>query len=137
MNIYIDVDGVLILPDGTLAPYAEAFLTCLIAIPNCHLFWLSAYDRPNTMNKATVLYPLLSKDLVIKLHNIQQAIWRHHKTDAINMRQRFLWYDDELFEEERSVLRHHGVLSSFRRITLQKDTYQLLEEVGYLQMFKG
>lgn len=59
------------------------------------------------------------------MKNILPTNWDTLKTEAIDFSQPFLWFDDDLFNEERKVLIENNCLDSWVEIDLAKDEYQL------------
>jgi hypothetical protein len=51
--------------------------------------------------------------------------WKINKTEAIDFSQPFLWFDDDLFEEEKNELIHHNVLENWIEVDLRKDANHL------------
>jgi hypothetical protein len=73
------------------------------------------YQLKPYFNKAT--YKLLEK--------IKPVVWNQAKTEGIDFTKPFLWFDDDLFIEERESLIKHGVLDNYIKVDLLKNEHQL------------
>ena len=80
-------------------------------------WWIALYrlversvPRPETL-------PLLDK--------IKPSAWNEMKTDGINFSEKFIWLDDDLWQDELKVLERHNAIDNFILIDLQKDPDQL------------
>ena len=47
------------------------------------------------------------------------------KTDGINFSEKFIWLDDDLWEDELTVLEQHNAIDNFILIDLKKNPNQL------------
>ena len=56
---------------------------------------------------------------------IKATDWSTAKTEAIDFTQPFLWFDDDLFPEEESVLRQNNVLENWIEVNLARNPDQL------------
>lgn len=134
MNIYIDVDGVLINKDGALADFAEVFLQAIISRWPDSTYWLSNYCWQGKNIARDIVYPHLKKKRTMELIElIKPTDWDELKTDAINFSEPFLWFEDKLFRDEVEILKHYHAYKCFRQINLVKDPSQLLDEVLFIK----
>jgi hypothetical protein len=133
MNIYLDIDGVLKSNTNFAASYADEFLQLILKNWPNSTYWLSTHCWKKQNSTRLVLDPVLKPKTKGLLHLIKPTVWRDLKVDAINFKQPFLWYDDDLLPEEEKVLRHHNALECFRPVDLQADKYQLLDEIEFLR----
>ena len=102
MNIYLDIDGVLI---GTKSPQkdiAKLIKYILKCYPNS-TYWLTSHCKGGTNRCAEWLRQSdLPGDLVDEMDSIiKPTDWGVMKTEAIDMNSDFVWFDDSLFEVER------------------------------------
>jgi len=134
-NIYIDVDGVLLLDDlgnaGRGALRLGLFLSHLgnlQADKKCKLYWLTTHCRDGSDKRVmSYLKPKLDPydyDLITRM-NITPTVWNELKTDAIDFSKNFLWLDDDASIREREILRTHNAEHKLIEINLRKDKYQL------------
>lgn len=134
-NIYLDIDGTLLLDDlenaGNGALRLGLFLSYignLQADGVLRIYWLTTHCRNGSDEK--VLEYLKARldphdyDLVVRM-KIQPTVWTELKTEAIDFSQDFLWLDDDPIPQELEVLRTHNVEHKLIRMDLQKDKYQL------------
>lgn len=134
MNIYLDIDGVILANDNNLADFAEVFIQCILTYWPDTTYWLTTHCWKGTNRTLDLLLPKLKKKRTIELIElIQPTEWGDLKTDAIDFTKPFLWFDDDLFQEERQILEHYHALECHRKIDLIKDPSQLLSEVIFLK----
>ena len=117
MNIYFDIDGVLI---GTKSPQKD-IVKLIKYILKCYpdsTYWLTSHCKGGTNRCAEWLRQSdLPGDLVDEMDSIIKATdWGVMKTEAIDMNSDFVWFDDSLFEVERQALEAHRALGSFYRM---------------------
>lgn len=138
-NIYLDVDGVILLDDLENAGRGALRLALfLIYLGNlqadglCRLFWLTTHCKDGSDTKVlTYLKQRLEEheyDLICRM-KIRPATWNELKTDAIDFSQDFLWLDDDAQLQELEVLHTHGMEHKLVEIDLQKNKYQLRDIV--------
>ena len=99
MNIYLDIDGVLLKKDGTLANHFEEFLEFFVMkhdvfwlTTHCHGGECDAIEHISAKNK-------LSPRALELLKKIKMTDWAALKTDAIDFSHDFVWFDD-LYESK-------------------------------------
>lgn len=61
---------------------------------------------------------------------IKPTSWDLAKTRAIDFSKPFLWFDDDLFHDEKQALIEHGVLDNWIEIDLSKNPDQLRNFIG-------
>ncbi len=117
MNIYLDIDGVIL---GTRSPQKDVVrLVKFIMEHYPHsTYWLTTHCRNGTNRCAEWLkqndFP---RDLANRMNNIiQPTNWSVMKTEAIDMDQDFIWFDDSLLETEKKILEAYYVLDGFYRM---------------------
>jgi len=59
------------------------------------------------------------------MRKIKPTSWDLAKTRAIDFTKPFLWFDDDLFFEEREDLINHGVLDNWIKVDLRTNPNQL------------
>ena len=59
------------------------------------------------------------------MKKIKPTTWDMAKTRAIDFSKPFLWFDDDMFYEEKQTLLEHGVFDNLIRVDLSKDPDQL------------
>ena len=134
MNIYLDIDGVILANDKQLANHAEQFLRSILNNYPDSTYWLTTHCRGNASDAVLFLSRFLKDDMVELLKKIKPTNWEEWKTEAIDFTQPFLWFDDDLFEVEKNELIKFDALKSWVEIDLSKDKNQLLQIIKKLQL---
>ncbi len=131
MNIYLDIDGVLLDNESNAADYADEFLKAVIEKHPESTYWLTPHNRKGENHAKEVLIPHLNPETINLLDKVKSSEWKDLKTDAIDFNQDFLWFDDDLWPNELSILERHEALQNFMIVDLQKDpnTLKKLAEV--------
>lgn len=133
MNIYLDIDGVLLINDKQATPYADEFLqTVLSKFPDT-TYWLTTHNWQGENRAKDVLAPHLQPATVILLDSIKPSEWGEMKTDAINYEEDFLWFDDDLWPDELEVLEKNDASHRFVMIDLSKDPEQLKKLIELIE----
>ncbi len=125
MNIYLDIDGVLLINESHAAPHADELLQAILKEFPDNTYWLTTHNWKGENRAKEVLAPHLKPETALLLDKIKTTEWSEKKTDAIDFSQRFLWLDDDLWPEELEDLEKHGATDNFVSIDLQKDPEQL------------
>ena len=114
LNIYLDIDGVL---RGTASPLADRieFLEyILLNYPNT-TYWLTTHCRSSKYDHCEAALKTEFPDELAELacRIIKSTDWNAMKTEVIDMDQDFIWFDDNLFGNEKRVLEERGVDKNF------------------------
>ena len=125
MNIYLDIDGVLLANEKSAANYADEFLQAVLAAYPDSTYWLTTHNWRGENRTKEVLAPHLRPETVPLLDKIKPSVWNEMKTDGINFSEKFIWLDDDLWEDELKVLERHNTTDNFILIDLKKDPNQL------------
>ena len=121
MNIYLDIDGVLLANENHAANYADDFLQAVLTKYPDTTYWLTTHHWRGEDRAKEILAPHLKPETVALLDRIKPTRWGELKTDAINFEQDFLWFDDDLWPEELKTLEKHEALEHFIMVNLKKD----------------
>lgn len=136
VDLYIDIDGVLLTKTGLMAEGLEEFLE--YAINNFNCYWLTTHCK-GVHNKA--IEHLQSKGVTEKVLKLAEKIkstdWGTYKTEGINFDREFLWLDDNLFIKEREDLIKRDSLSKLVQVDLNSRPDQLLSVLNQLKQLKG
>jgi hypothetical protein len=131
MNIYLDVDGVLLNHDGTLANHADEFLAAMVHSGH-PVHWLTTRCRDGDSSAVVaVLGRLVQPSTVELLTSIRPTSWETSKLEAIDLRSPFIWFDDQPLQFEIEELQECGLLDRWVRVDLLSEPDQL----GALRMF--
>lgn len=133
MNIYLDIDGVLLANTNNAANFANDFLELILTRWPDSTYWLTTHYWRGEDTTAQVLKPVLKPDVFKLLSHVKPTTWKELKTEGINFKQPFLWYDDDLMPDEKAVLEHFDALGCFRHINLDRDPNQLMDEIVHLR----
>lgn len=125
VNIYLDIDGVLLANDLNPANYAREFIKCVLERCPNSTYWLTTHCQGDASVPVQHIGHLFDDDTVVLLKKIKPTTWDLAKTRAIDYSQPFLWFDDDLFFEEKQDLIKHGVLDNWIKVDLHKDENQL------------
>lgn len=125
MNVYLDIDGVLLVNENNAANYADEFLQAVLAAHPDSTYWLTTHNWRGENRTKEVLAPHLKPETVPLLDKIKPSVWNEMKTDGINFSEKFIWLDDDLWQDELKVLEQHNATDNFILIDLQKNPNQL------------
>lgn len=125
MNIYLDIDGVLLANDWNAANHANEFLRFVLDRYPDTTYWLTTHCQGNPNTPIEHVGHLFEPDVVELMKLIKPTTWDLAKTRAIDFDQPFLWFDDDLFYEEREELTKRSLLDNWIEVDLRKDPDQL------------
>ena len=125
MDIYLDIDGVLLANEHHAAEYADELLCAILTKYPDTTYWLTTHNWKGQNRAKEVLAPHLKQETVALLDRIKPTIWGEMKTEGIDFSRKFLWIDDDLWEDELKDLEKHNATSNFILIDLNKDPKQL------------
>lgn len=130
MNIYLDIDGVLLASEKQPALHVHKFVEHLVG--NHDVYWLTTHCRVAEDYPHNPLYVLrsLEPETLTLLRQVRPTEWQTLKTEALDFSQPFKWFDDDVFDEEVEVLRQHGALNSWVKVDLGVNPSQLAELIG-------
>lgn len=136
MNIYLDIDGVLLDKNGIVADHFEEFLEKMLEkhdvfwlTTHCHGGECDAIDHISAKNK-------LSPRALELLGKIKMTDWAALKTDAIDFSQEFAWIDDYVMDAEKKVLLENNSFCNLHEVNL-KDKPDLLASLMDLDYSRG
>ena len=125
MNIYLDIDGVILANDRQAALHADEFVKYIVE--RYPVYWLTTHCQRPGDDPVPRISPMFKPETIEYLEKIRPAYWDEMKTEAIDFTQPFLWFDDGLFDEEREALVQHNALDSWVEVNLAKDPNQLAD----------
>jgi hypothetical protein len=126
MNIYLDINGVLLNQDLTPATGVTDFLRR--ALDGNSVYWLTTHCKGDATPVLAYLEKILPKDAYELAKQIKPTNWDVLKTDGIDFSEDFMWFDDNLFESERKALKLHNCEDKYVSIDLNKNPSQLETE---------
>ena len=125
MNIYLDIDGVLLANDWNAANHANEFLRYILEKYPDTTYWLTTHCQGDPNTPIQHVGHLFEPDVVELMKKIKPTTWDLAKTRAINYDEPFLWFDDDLFYEEKQDLIKNKMLDNWIKVDLRKDPDQL------------
>ena len=128
MNIYLDIDGVILANDKQPALYAKEFLKYIT--DNYPVFWLTTHCKGDSNYTLHHLSPWFDTETLTILAKIKATDWSLSKTEAIDFKTPFLWFDDYLFDFEKEDLIKHNTLKSWIEVDLSKNVNQLRDLIN-------
>jgi hypothetical protein len=121
MNIYLEIDSVLLVNGETLANHADAFLQAIMMKYPDATYWLTPNDKVRRDEVGKLLTSQLKPETAALLDKIKVAEWNGVASDAINFKQDFLWFGNELWQEDLKALEKHDVIERFILVDLAKE----------------
>jgi len=126
MNIYLDIDGVLLANEKFLSVGAEEFVKYVVT--RYPTYWLTTHCMDDDPSLAIENVGKLCKPETVELlRKIKPTSWVTAKTEAIDFTKLFLWFDDDLYDDEREELVKRRLLDSWVEIDLDKNPNQLFD----------
>jgi len=130
MNIYLDIDGVLLTKSGNQAKFVKEFLEYIVK--NHQVYWLTTHCKGDAVFTIRFMERFFDEKTIELMKNILPTSWETLKTEAIDFSKPFLWFDDNVFNVEKEVLKQHNCLDSWVEVDFNKDENQLSK---YLKNF--
>jgi len=103
MNIYLDIDGVLLANELYPAMHAAEFIKYVLTKCPDSTYWLTTHCQGDASRPVRDLADKFDTETVELLKKIKPTTWLDsaNKTDAIDFTKPFLWFDDDLFYKEK------------------------------------
>ena len=131
MNVYLDINGVLLTKDQKQAYFLKELLNWLT---NYHsVFWLTTHCKGDSMGAISYLSQFLDAETLEITKKVQPTNWNTFKIEAIDFSEKFIWLDDYLFEAEKAVLKEHNALDSWIPVDLKHNPKQLKDIYNVLR----
>lgn len=131
MKIYLDIDGTLIHEDltenyGKPAAGLNEFITALKPFDK---YWLTTHCRDGNPERAREMVKKhLPEALHAEIDRIKGTVWDTLKTEAIDFDSEFIWFDNDVFDEERAELEELGGENKYvLEVDLRNNPQQLIE----------
>ena len=129
-NIYLDIDGVLLANDLNPANHAPEFLKYVLENFPDSTYWLTTHCQGDANVPIQHIGHLFDTETVELMKKIKPTSWDLAKTRAIDFSQPFLWFDDDLFFEEKQSLIEQNSLDNWIEVDLSKNPDQLLNFIN-------
>ena len=127
LNIYINIDGVLLTNDGTPAKHAEEFLRNVLAYYPYSTYWLTEDCQGDAGIPMKRIGHLFNAETVELMKKIKPTSWNTLKTNAIDLTKPFYWFESKPSYEEIHTLVEHDVFHNLIKVDLLKGPDQLRE----------
>lgn len=124
-NIYLDIDGVLLANDLNPANHVSEFLKYVLEKYPDSTYWLTTHCQGDASVPIQHIGHLFDTKTVELMKKIKPTSWDLAKTRAIDFKVPFLWFDDDLFYEEKQSLIEHKLLDNWIQVDLSKNPNQL------------
>jgi hypothetical protein len=137
MKIYLDIDNTLLYSDMHCtrpANHLKQFLEYVLK--NHEVYWLTTHCDGDPALPVIYLSRFTPPDITPLLMKIKPTSWRILKTEAINMDEDFLWFDDSLSWGEEEALKAKNKLDSHVLVNLDENPDILLEFIENLKARK-
>lgn len=125
MNVYLDIDGVLLANDLNPANYANEFLRYVLNKFPDTTYWLTTHCNGDASVPIQHIGHMFEPDVQELMKLIKPTSWETAKTRAIDFSKPFLWFDDDLFFEEKAALEKHDVVENWIEVNLADNEDQL------------
>lgn len=119
MNIYLDIDGVILDKEGNPAKHLFKFLQRLTSLHT--VFWLSTHCKGDKESVTRFLERRVTPEIMPLVQLIEPTNWQTLKTEAIDFTQDFRWFDDCPMEAEKRILMKNDCLSKLILVNLQSN----------------
>ena len=135
MNIYLDIDGVLLSDaphdHGESTAHSLELLKSLTA--RHKFFWLTSNCYQGENHVKEVLYPKFPEDARAYIDKIIPTDWTRWKTEAIDFSQDFRWLDDDAYDPELAILAKNNCSDKLIKIDLINNPEQLKDVINLLE----
>jgi hypothetical protein len=128
MKIYLDIDDTLLNTDihnTRPANHLKQFLEYMLK--NHDVYWLTTHCNGDPTVPVAYLSRFVTPDITELTMKIKPTRWEVLKTDAINMDEDFLWFDDVLSWGDEKALQAKNKLGSFVKMDLDENPDVLLK----------
>ena len=134
MNLYLDIDGVLLdYKADAPAKHAAEFIDYILE--EFDLYWLTTHCQGDTAEVNEYLSEYFPEDIVRRLATVKPTTWKTLKTEGIDFTTPFVWVDDYPFLGEMLALELNCAEESLFRVFLENED-ELLNVIEFLKLRK-
>ncbi len=129
-KIYLDIDGTLIHEDLTenYGKPAKGIEEFFIALRPYDTFWLTTHCMDgDPVHAQKKLKAVLPEALYADIERIQPTAWTDLKTEGIDWRSDFIWFDDDIYAEEWKRFETAEPDQQVIQMNLRENQEQLIE----------
>ena len=134
MNIYLDIDGVLVDYKSNQMPDLQGFIDIVFEISNGEVYWLTTHSHDGQIERTLqYLSQIVEPEILEKLRSVKPTKWETLKTEGIDLDSDFLWFDDTVFRAEYLKLEEIGKEHCLIKVSnnLKEITDLLREDYAY------
>ena len=147
MKIYLDIDetilnnniyemnGKYIFPKPKPASHLKKFLIQMLK--DHDVYWLTTHCDGDAKTAVTYMSQFVSRDIADLLAKIKPTKWKVLKTEAIDMSNDFLWFEDSPTWGDIDALKKHNKLESLVRVNLDENPDILSEFLDQPPICRG
>ena len=126
-NIYLDIDGVILANNLNPANHAAEFLQYVLTNYPDSTYWLTTHCQGDANIPIQHIGHLFNAETVELMKKIKPTSWDTAKTRAIDFSKPFVWFDDDLFYEEKQTLIANEALDNWIEVDLSKNPNKLAD----------
>ncbi len=130
MNVYLDIDGVLLIKSQTPANHVRDFLER--ALSGHDVYWLTTRCKGNSLATFQSIARYFGSEIHPLLQKVKPTSWETLKTEAIDLKSDFLWFDDCVLQAEIEVLRKAHKENCLVKVDLKIDPDTLAKCISTL-----
>lgn len=119
MNIYLDVDGVILTKEGKPSKHVNELLNYVTN--NHEVYWLTSHCKGDATYTVNYIARDFEPETVKYFEKIKATDWGSSKTEGIDFSKEFFWLDDYLFDNELEELSNNNALTSHIKIDLKNN----------------
>ena len=124
---YVDIDLVILANETHLARHAHEFLE---RVTNDYdAYWLTTHCRGDAQQAIDRLSLVMPPETLELAKRLKPTNWDEAKTEGIDFNSPFVWFDDELYDDERETLITHNALDNWIEVDLARNPDQLRDFV--------
>lgn len=128
MKIYLDIDGTMIHEDLTenYGKSAVGLANFIVALRPYDTYWLTTHCMDgDPIHAQEMMKKYLPKELHFDIDRIKPTVWFDKKTEALDWMSDFIWFDNDIFEQEWKDLEKCRHNQSVVQVDLRADPKQL------------
>lgn len=131
MKVYLDIDGTLIHEDlDRIGQPAVGLPEFIQALRPCDVYWLTTHCKDgDAAQAAAIVKRVLPEELHADIDKIRPTTWAEKKTEALDFSDDFIWFDNDIFDDEWEALKACGPEQSAVQVDLVHNPEQLTEIV--------
>jgi hypothetical protein len=129
-KIYLDIDGTLIHEDLTenYGKPAAGLEELIVALRAYDVYWLTTHCTDgNPVHAQNKLKQVLPEALYADIERIRPTVWQSLKTEALDFKSPFIWFDNDVMDAERWILKRCVPGQFVFEVNLRENPTQLEE----------